>query len=102
MPSLFAASITVAPCWTSTSLPSTSTLSIVLSRLCYGRGVRAGPSPLRLAVRPADQAALVLDVVFEFLVEVLDEALDGQRRGIAQRADRATGDVVGNVVEQVE
>ena len=48
------------------------------------------------------QALLVIDVVLEFVAEVLDEALHRQRRGIAQRADRASGDVVRHRHQQVE
>src|SRR5690242_366164 len=84
MPSLFAASITVLPCGTCTARPSTSMFSIFVSDI---RG---------------DETLLVLDVVLELAAEMLDEALHGQRRGIAERADRAALDVVGNVGQQIE
>src|SRR5215470_14254871 len=49
-----------------------------------------------------DQALLVVDVILELVAEMLDEALHRQRRGVAQRTDRAAGDVVGDVHEHVE
>src|SRR4029077_6316647 len=85
MPSRFAASITVAPCATSTCLPSTSNLSI------------AARSDIWL-----HQAVLVVDVVLEFVAEMLDETLHRESSGIAQRADGASGDVVGHRVELVQ
>src|SRR5690349_7444121 len=42
------------------------------------------------------QAELMFDVVLELSAEMLDEALHWQRRGIAQRADGASRDVVGH------
>src|SRR4030095_10232835 len=63
---------------------------------------RAGAAPLRLARRSLYQAPLVLDVIFELAAEVLDEALDRQRGGVTERADRAPGDVVGHVIEQCQ
>src|SRR5690242_868392 len=86
MPSLFAASITVAPFCTSTFLPSISMVSMLLSSL----HVRC------------DQTLSVVDVVLELVAEMLDEALDRERRGIAERADGATGDVVGDRSQQIE
>ena len=44
----------------------------------------------------------MLDVVHEFVPVVLEEALHRQRRGVAQRADRAARDVVGHRVQRVE
>src|SRR6267378_4710734 len=63
---------------------------------------------MRAAAAPAgfyltgDEAPFVLDVVHELVAEVLDEALHRQRRGVAERADGAPGDVVGDVVEERE
>src|SRR6187399_3077402 len=45
---------------------------------------------------------LVLDVVHEFVAEMLDKALHRQRGSIAQRADGAPGNVVRDVIQQVE
>src|SRR6185295_15305574 len=82
--SRFAASITVLPGGTSTGLPSISSFSIELWLI--GR----------------HKTMLVVDVVLEFVAEVLDEALHRQRSGVAQRADGAAGDVVGHRRQQVE
>src|SRR2546421_11199132 len=49
-----------------------------------------------------DKAAPMLDVMHELVAEVLDEALHRQRSGVAQSADGAPGDVVGDVVEKIE
>src|SRR3954452_22605724 len=49
-----------------------------------------------------DEAPLVLNVVHELVAEMLEEALHRQRRSIAERADGASGDVVGDVVEKRE
>src|SRR4029078_8126174 len=87
MPSLFAASSTVLPCGTCTARPSTSMLSNCAVIALY-------------VVR--HEAALVLDVMRELAAEVLDEALHRQLGGIAERADRAALDVVGNGREHVE
>src|SRR5262245_10252233 len=84
MPSLCAASITVLPGGTCTGLPSISMFSIAL--LHVGR----------------HHALLVVDVVLEFVAEMLDEALHRQRRGLAERADRAPGDVVRDRRQQIE
>src|SRR6266702_6382348 len=116
MPRPLAASITVAAWWSSVSLPSTVILgmgllttrgdtspraplyqrSYSLCRLPHGNAGRGGISGNR------HHAALVVDVILEFAAEVLDEALHRQRRRIAQRADGAPGDVVGDVREKVE
>src|SRR5450756_2174479 len=84
MSSLCAASITVLPLATVTGLPSTSRFNILVSDIAR------------------DQALLVLDVVLELVAKMLDEALDRQRRGVAQRAYGAAGDVVGHAQQQVE
>src|SRR5438034_10375893 len=47
-----------------------------------------------------NQAPLVLDVMHELVAKVLEEALHRQRRRVAQGADRAARDVVGDVVEE--
>src|SRR5437868_6594117 len=63
---------------------------------------------MRLAAAPArfylalHEAALMLDVVYELVAEMLDEALHRQRGRVAERTDRAAGDVVRHVVEEVE
>src|SRR5665213_354882 len=85
MPSLLAPSITVLPLGSTTGLPSISMFSM------------AGGSCVR-----RDEALLVVDVMLEFAAEVLDEALHRQCGGVAQRADRASGDVVGHRHQQVE
>src|SRR5688572_22528638 len=79
------ASMTVAPSGTSICLPSIS--------------ISRGMGALQVV---RDQALLVLDVMDELVAEVLDEALHRQRRGVAQRADGAPGDVVGDVGQQLE
>src|SRR6266567_1076735 len=84
MSSLCAASITVLPLGTATGLPSTSRFNILVSDI--GR----------------DQTLLVLDVVLELATKMLDEALDRQRGRVAQRADGASGDIVGHVNQQIE
>src|SRR5258708_2799290 len=98
MPRPFAASITVAPFLTSVSLPSIVSLGMKcpLCRLPLGDAGRGGISGNR------HHAALVVDVILEFTAKVLDEALHRQRRCVAQRADGAPGDVVGDVREEVE
>src|SRR5487761_2629088 len=94
MPSALAASITVAPLATSICLPSISTLGISFSGcLLGGGGVAAGH---------ARHAALVVDVILEFVAEMGDEAFHGQRRRVPERADGASGDVVGHVGEDVQ
>src|SRR5512144_1089623 len=85
MSSSRAASITVLPLGTWTGLPSTSRFSMRCA-LHVGR----------------DDARPVVDVMLELGAEVLDEALHRQRGGVAQRADGAPGDVVGDVVQHVE
>src|SRR5690606_29195933 len=45
---------------------------------------------------------LVLDVVCEFVAEVLDEAAHGHGRRVTQGTDRAPHDVLRNRVEHVE
>src|SRR5215467_2721580 len=95
MPRPFAASITVAPLRTSVSLPSMVTFGISgglsLAKRRRGRIPRLG-----------HHAALVIDVVLELAAEMLDEALHRQGGGVAERADGAPGDVVGDVDQQVE
>src|SRR5262245_31163125 len=75
----------VAPSGTSICLPSSS--------------ISRGMGALQV-IRHA--ALLVLDVVDELVAEVLDEALHRQRGGVAERADRASRDVVRDVVEQIQ
>src|SRR5580765_5305677 len=62
------------------------------------RGIRAGGA---VAAR-LHGAALVVDVVLEFLAEHFHERARGHRRGISQRADGAALDVVGEVEQEVE
>src|SRR5262252_73855 len=95
MPRPFAASITVAPLRTSVSLPSIVTLG-----MSGGLLLRKG-RPGRVAGL-GREAALVVDVMLKLGPEMLDEALYRQRRRVAERADRAPGDVVGDVDQQVE
>ena len=45
---------------------------------------------------------LVLDVVFKFFAIILDEGANRHRRGIAQCANRATLDIVGNRIQHVQ
>src|SRR5579859_7688299 len=97
MPSRLAASITVVPFWTSISVPSTVTYSMALCCPALTRVQRRSVS-----AQDAHQTGLVVDVVLELIAEMRDEALHRQRGRIAQRADGATGDVVGHVGEQVE
>src|SRR5436190_1752675 len=107
MPSLVAASITVAPASTSTGRPSISSLMVIV------QFPRLVPRPLvgchlvevrvRRAVTPRlHGAALVLDVVLELLPVHLHEGARGHRRGIPERADGAPLDVIGEVEQQFE
>src|ERR1039458_3034453 len=96
MPSAFAASITVAPLATSICRPSISTLGMSFSGRLLGRSAGGG----EVAARHAHHAALVLDVILEFVAEMGDEAFHRQRRRIPERADGSPGDVVGHVGEQ--
>src|SRR5260370_31308423 len=81
-----AASITVLPLGTWTGLPSTSRLSI--SRLASNVG--------------RNEALLVVDMGLELVAKMLDEALDRQRRGVAQRANRPPRNVGRHRNQQVE
>src|SRR5882672_2249798 len=47
-------------------------------------------------------AALVFDHVFEFVAEVLDGALHGPRRRVAERADRVAFDAVRDIDDEVQ
>src|SRR4249919_1094765 len=85
MSSAFAASITVLPGATSTFLPSISRFSIG-----WNSHVRW------------HETLLVVDMVLEFGAEVADKALHRQRGGIAQRANRAPGDVIGHGQQEIE
>src|SRR6185312_2730322 len=114
MPSLFAASITVLPCGTCTARPSTSMLSIgrelptlaafaaALPPAGAGLAPWDGPAALVFSDIGRHDALLVRDVMLELGAEVLDEAFDRQRGGIAERADRAPLDVVGDVRKKIE
>src|SRR4030095_1921624 len=86
MLSLFAASITVLPGGTCTALPSTSRFSI-----------EGGVSNV-----VGHDALLVIDVMLEFVAEMLDEAPHRQRRRVAQRADRPALDVLRDRIQQIE
>src|SRR3979490_2810516 len=71
---------------------------VLLSGTSTGR-----PSISRCAISLISyQALLVVDVVLELFAEMLDEALHRQRRGVAQRADGAAGDVVGHRVQRFQ
>src|SRR3977135_1227278 len=94
MPRPLTASITVAHVVTSVSLPSMVSFGMS-GGLSLAKG-RRGRIP-----RLGDHAALVIDVVLEFTAEMLDEALHRQRGGVAQRADGAPGDVVGDSAQQL-
>src|SRR4029450_9708480 len=78
--------MTVLPLLTCTGLPSTSRFTIAI---CGSHVVR-------------HQASLVVDVILELVAKVLDEAFHRQRRGVAERADRAPGDVVRHRHQYVE
>src|SRR3954467_13474958 len=97
MPSPLAASITVAPFWTSVSMPSTVSFGMASGRAALRRAGRGG-----VAARLGDHAAPVVDVVLELVAEVRDEALHRQRRGVAERSHRPPGDVVGDVDQKIE
>src|SRR5512143_1398569 len=101
MPSLFAASMTVLPCGTCTARPSTSMFSNAAGALIRCAAPKPAPSRSRSQVL-RHEAFLVLDVVRELAAEMLDEALHGHRGRIAERADRAAHDVVGDVRQHVE
>src|SRR3990167_3946185 len=94
MPSWWAASITVLPSATSVFLPSISISSISLRHL-----EEAAARALHVL---GHQAFPVPDVVLELRAEVLDEALHRHGGRIAEGADGAAHDVVGDAVEQVE
>src|SRR5450759_4955693 len=98
MPSALAASITVAPFCTSICLPSISTFGMSFS----GRPLDGSALGAEVAAGHAHHAALVVDVILEFVAEMVDEAFHRQRRRIPQSADGAPGDVVGHVGEQVQ
>src|SRR5436190_5973391 len=86
MPSLFAASITVPPLRTCTALPSISRFNMRNGRLFVRR----------------DDTRLVIDVILEFRPKMLDEALHRQRRGVAERTNRPTLDVIRDGGQHVE
>src|SRR5215471_1398105 len=86
MPSWFAASMTVLPFGTCTARPSISMFS-----MSCGRSDVLG-----------NNALLVMDVMLEFAPEVLDEAFHGERRRIAERADRPALDVVRDGIQKIE
>src|SRR5262247_2015775 len=92
MPARLAASMMVTPSATSICFPS----MLISSGMVYASPITRHSNVV------GHEAFLVLDVVHEFVPEMLDEALHRQRRSIAQRADGAAGDVVGDVVEKVE
>ena len=50
----------------------------------------------------ADETVLVLDVIFEFVPEVLEHAAHRHGRCIAERADRAAHDVLRDRVQQIQ
>src|SRR4249920_1839175 len=90
MPSRLAASMMVELAGTSMGLPSISMFGI--------EAISSFSSVDRLV----HQAALVLDVVFELVAKMLDEAFHRQRGGIAQCTDGASGDVVADGHQRVE
>src|SRR5215831_10462187 len=105
MPSLCAASSTVLPGGTCTALPSISRFSIATGRAGPPGRPKGAPAPWGETSEASyggvssiriHEAALVVDVVLEFVAEVLDEALHRQRSGIAQRADSSSSDVIGD------
>src|SRR5690242_21104829 len=114
MPSLFAASSTVLPCGTCTARPSTSMLSNLGNDPPTLAAVAAALPPAGAEFAPwggaavlmsdirRHEALLVRDVVLELAAEMLDEALHRQRGSVAERADRAPLDVVGDVRQHVE
>src|SRR5687768_18424177 len=61
---------------------------------------RAGAAPS--GFNRALETGLALNMENELVAEVLDEALHRQRRGVAERADSAPGDVVGDVVKELQ
>src|SRR5258705_13060488 len=63
--------------------------------------LQAVPPVLELYIR-RDQALLVIDMVLEFIAIVLDESAHRHRRRIAQRADSAALDVIGDIVQEVK
>src|ERR1700684_3171659 len=86
MPSLLVASMTVLPSGTSSFFPSISSSSMASSSSDV----------------IGNQAFLVLDVMLELGTEMLDETFDRQRGGVAQCADGAAGDIVGDRIQHVE
>src|SRR5258708_3004904 len=85
MPSLFVASMIMLLSGTSTVRPSISSFAMSVG-----------------SVLSVGQAFAVVDVELEFVAEMLDEAFHRQRRGVAQRADRAAGDVIGYGIQPGE
>src|SRR3972149_6931138 len=98
MPRALAASITVAPLCTSICLPSISTMGMSFSGRLLGSGAHGG----KIAAGHAHHAALVVDVILEFVAKMGDEAFHRQRRRVPEGADGASGDVVGHVGEQIQ
>src|SRR5690348_4032129 len=102
MPSFVAASMTVWPFSTWTGRPSISRLMGMSVR---GELVADHVRDRRLLGAVAavlHAAALVVDVVLEFLAEHLHEGARGHRRRVTQRADGAALDVVGEVEQQLQ
>src|SRR3954453_1110713 len=99
MPSFVAASITVAPLSTVTGWPSISRLMgmSVRSELVADHVGHRRVRVLGAVAAVLHAAALVVDVVLEFLAEHLHERTRRHGGGVAQRADGAALDVVGEV-----
>src|SRR6186713_489123 len=64
--------------------------------------VVASPASCSLSRAAIRHAHMMRHVILELIAEVLHEALHGPRRGVAERADRVTLDLVRDVDEHVE
>src|SRR6185369_8486772 len=104
MPSFVAASITVWPFSTCTGLPSISRLmGMSVRRELVADHVRDRRVRMLGAVSAVlHAAALVVDVVLEFLAEHLHEGARGHGRRVPEGADGAALDLVGEVQQQVQ
>src|SRR3990172_4857283 len=112
MPAWWAACITVLPSATSSFLPSISISNInSVSPATHdaplacdsGRGVGGeGSQRFHLSNVVSNQALLMVDVILELVAKMVDERAHRHCRRVTQRADGASLDVVGNVVQEIE
>src|SRR4051812_33654958 len=82
---------------TSTARPSISSFAMCVKSMCCGN-----QGQLLRRICFLHHAISVVDVIFKLIAKMLDETLDRKRGGIAKRADRTTGDVIGDGIQLVE